>query len=213
MTGLPHGGWTVVALAAGLLLALWLRRLVAAGLLAAALAVVAGLVPALLPGPPAGGPLAPGAPVPAAYRPWITRAGSLCPEITPALLAAQLSQESGFNPRAVSVAGAQGIAQFMPSTWRTWATDGDGDGVASVWNPADAITAQGRFMCHLAAAAREQQAAGRVRGDVTALALAGYNAGFARVQGAGGIPAIAETRAYVSRITALTPSYTDPARL
>ena len=34
----------------------------------------------------------------------------------PALLAAQLMAESNFNPFAVSPAGAQGIAQFMPGT-------------------------------------------------------------------------------------------------
>jgi len=32
------------------------------------------------------------------------------------LLKAQLTQESDLNPRAVSPAGAQGIAQFMPNT-------------------------------------------------------------------------------------------------
>jgi hypothetical protein len=32
------------------------------------------------------------------------------------ILSAQLAQESGFNPNAVSSAGAQGIAQFMPAT-------------------------------------------------------------------------------------------------
>lgn len=36
--------------------------------------------------------------------------------IPPNLLAAQINQESGFNPNAVSSAGAQGIAQFMPAT-------------------------------------------------------------------------------------------------
>lgn len=34
------------------------------------------------------------------------------------LFSAQINQESGFNPNAVSGAGAQGIAQFMPSTAR-----------------------------------------------------------------------------------------------
>ncbi|WP_445548568.1 MULTISPECIES: lytic transglycosylase domain-containing protein [unclassified Frankia] len=37
------------------------------------------------------------------------------------MLTAQLAQESGFNPRAVSAAGAQSMAQFMPGTWPTWA--------------------------------------------------------------------------------------------
>jgi len=39
--------------------------------------------------------------------------------VSAALLAAQLRRESGFNARAVSPAGAQGIAQFMPATARS----------------------------------------------------------------------------------------------
>lgn len=151
-----------------------------------------------------GGPLALGAPVPAAYRSLVNQAGSRCPEVTPALIAAQLSQESGFDAHAASQAGAQGIAQFEPATWQTWGGGG------SVWDPAAAIPAQGRFMCALAAAAKRGVAAGQLHGDVTQLALAGYNAGFGSVQAAGGIPAITETENYVSRITALAAAYAAP---
>lgn len=37
-----------------------------------------------------------------------------------AALAAQVHQESGWNPEAVSKVGAQGMAQFMPETTRWW---------------------------------------------------------------------------------------------
>lgn len=37
-----------------------------------------------------------------------------------AAFAAQVHQESGWNPRAVSHVGAQGMAQFMPATARWW---------------------------------------------------------------------------------------------
>jgi soluble lytic murein transglycosylase-like protein len=208
-----HGGWPLVVMVVALLVAVrWGYRLIAVGLLVA-VAVSAGLIPALTGGTPTAGPLAAGAPVPAQYRPWIERAGGQCPQIGPALLAAQLTQESGFNPAARSGAGAQGIAQFMPGTWRTWGTDGDGNGTASVWEPADAITAQGRFMCHLAGAASAALAAGRVAGDVVDLALAGYNAGFGAVEHARGVPAISETRGYVARIRGLADTYSDPSHL
>lgn len=36
--------------------------------------------------------------------------------LNPAIFTAQIQQESGFNPNAVSSAGAIGIAQFMPAT-------------------------------------------------------------------------------------------------
>ena len=57
--------------------------------------------------------------VPAAYRDSIARAASRW-NVSAALLAAQLYAESGFNPFAVSPAGARGIAQFMPGTARTY---------------------------------------------------------------------------------------------
>ncbi|MCK9895204.1 lytic transglycosylase domain-containing protein [Frankia sp. AgB32] len=195
-------GWPLVGLVAAAVVAWWLgRRLVVAALLVA-VAAVAGLIP-LTTGGPAGGPLAAGAPVPAALRPWIDRAGSQCPQVTPALLAAQLSQESGFDPNARSAVGAQGIAQFMPGTWADWAVDADGNGTASPWDAPDAIVAQGRFMCALAA---------RYQGQ-TDLALAAYNCGPGPVDRAGAVPAIAETRHYVATITALVGTYTDPSHL
>ncbi|WP_083515695.1 transglycosylase SLT domain-containing protein [Glutamicibacter mysorens] len=33
------------------------------------------------------------------------------------IIAAQINQESGWGPKAVSPVGARGIAQFMPGTW------------------------------------------------------------------------------------------------
>jgi MYXO-CTERM domain-containing protein len=196
-TGAPT--WVVVALAVAVIWAWRQRRAALAATFAAAIAVLCGAVTALA--GPTGGPLAAGAPVPAAYRALVNQAGSQCRDVTPALIAAQLSQESGFNPHARSGAGARGIAQFMPATWATWGQGGD------VWNPADAIPAQGRFMCALAAAARKGVRAGRLSGDVVPLALAGYNAGFGAVQNAGGVPAIPETTRYVANITALAAHY------
>ena len=64
--------------------------------------------------------------VPAEYRELIEEAGNTCPEVSPNLLAALLTQESGFNPKARSPVGAQGIAQFMPSTWESHGIDGNG---------------------------------------------------------------------------------------
>ncbi len=102
------------------------------------------------------------------------------------LLAAQLYAESGFNPFASSPAGAQGIAQFMPGTARSY-------GLRDPYDADAAIDAQAHLMSDLL----------RRFGGKIALALAGYNAGPGAVERYGGVPPYAETRAYVAKILGL----------
>ncbi|WP_338752189.1 peptidoglycan DD-metalloendopeptidase family protein [Janibacter alittae] len=49
---------------------------------------------------------------------------------------------------AVSSAGAQGHMQFMPSTWQSMGTDGNGDGTADIHNTADSIYSAARYLVH-----------------------------------------------------------------
>jgi hypothetical protein len=122
--------------------------------------------------------------VPARFRTALTRAASRW-NVSAALLAAQLMAESNFNPFAVSPAGAQGIAQFIPSTAAAYGLDDPFDPVA-------AIDSQAHLMSDLI----------RQLGSAT-LALAAYNAGPAPVEACRCVPQIPETSAYVSRILAL----------
>jgi cell wall-associated NlpC family hydrolase len=138
------------------------------------------------------------------YAQWINAAAKACPGLPAPLLAAQLQQESGFNPDAQSPAGAQGIAQFVPGTWQTWKVDANQNGVTSPLEPADAITAQGRFMCQLLHNAKSSGYPGNPLG----LALAGYNAGWNAVAKYRGIPPFAETKHYVSVILAGEKQFT-----
>lgn len=142
--------------------------------------------------------------VPAVYQSLVQQWGNLCPAINPALLAAQLYQESGWNPRAVSHADARGIAQFIPGTWATHGIDGDGDGDRDIWDPADAIPSAASYDCELAKYVRN------VPGDLTNNMLAAYNAGAYRVIKAGGVPAISETQNYVRIIRSLEKSFARP---
>ena len=50
-----------------------------------------------------------------------------------------LAYETGKDPLALkgSYAGARGYGQFMPSSYRAYAVDYDGDGVADIWTNAD----------------------------------------------------------------------------
>lgn len=122
--------------------------------------------------------------VPSQYREPLLRSGTRW-NVSPALLAAQLMAESAFDPNAGSPAGAQGIAQFMPSTAAAYGLDDPFDPVA-------AIDAQAHLMSDLL----------RQFGSPE-LALAAYNAGPGAVEPCNCVPDYPETRAYVSRILAL----------
>lgn len=135
--------------------------------------------------------------VPADYKGLIEDAGQTCPDVSPNLLAALLTQESGFNSKAESPAGARGIAQFMPATWATHGIDGNGDGKRDVWDPEDAIPSSAKYLCSIAADVKD------VPGDRQRNILAAYNAGSGAVRKYQGIPPYKETRNYVKTISTL----------
>jgi len=101
------------------------------------------------------------------------------------LLAAQLYAESNFNPFAESAAGALGIAQFTPATAARY-------GLRNAFDATAAIDAQAHLMSDLV-----------LRFHTVPLALAAYNAGPDAVARHGGVPAFAETRAYVAKVLGL----------
>lgn len=122
--------------------------------------------------------------VPARFRTPLLQAATRW-NVPAALLAAQLMAESNFDPGAESPAGAQGIAQFIPSTAAAY-------GLRNPFDPDEAIDAQAHLMSDLLR-----------RFDAPALALAAYNTGPAPVEACDCVPDYPETQAYVSRILAL----------
>jgi soluble lytic murein transglycosylase-like protein len=124
--------------------------------------------------------------VPSQYAPMISAAAQRW-SVGAALLAAQLWQESKFNPQAVSPVGAAGIAQFMPATAASY-----GLSPAERFDPAKAIDAQAHLMHDLL----------RQFASVP-LALAAYNAGPGNVAPCMCVPPIPETQGYVQSILAL----------
>lgn len=129
--------------------------------------------------------------VPARFAPAISRAAQRW-SVGAALLAAQIWQESRFNPFARSAAGAQGIAQFMPGTASVYGLD-------DPYDAPRAIDAQAHLMHDLL----------RDFASVR-LALAAYNAGPAPVRACGCVPSIPETQAYVAQILGLLGGAGDP---
>lgn len=132
--------------------------------------------------------------VPDDLKPVIVEAAKRCPVIPPRVLAAQLASESSWDPRAVSPAGAQGLAQFMPEVWEQYAVDGDGDGVKDILDPVDAIHSAAALNCVNAELVAD------VPGDRVRNILAAYNAGFNQVLRYEGVPPFPETQQYVDRV-------------
>ena len=112
--------------------------------------------------------------------------------LSPALLEALVWQESRWRERAVSPAGARGLAQLMPGTARYLGVDPD--------DPMQNLEGGARYL-------REQL--DRFDGDLEK-ALAAYNAGPGRVERAGGIPNIRETQNYVTSILGRLANHSRP---
>lgn len=119
--------------------------------------------------------------VPAAYQASLASAAASS-RVSPSLLAALVWQESRWRPTALSPKGARGLTQLMPRTAQALAVD-----------PADTAA-------NLDGGARYLRNMLDMFDGNVERALAAYNAGPGRVLRANGLPAIAETRAYVSSI-------------
>ena len=102
------------------------------------------------------------------------------------LVHALITQESGWNPRAISPKGAMGLMQLMPQTARSL-------NVKNPFDPAQNVDAGVRHLKSLLES---------YGGDVN-LTLAAYNAGSGAVARSAGVPHYAETQNYVRRITNL----------
>jgi len=119
--------------------------------------------------------------------PLVTRAAAK-EGLEEGLLRAVVEQESGRRACAVSARGAMGLMQLMPATAAEL-------GVRDPFDPEQSLLSGAHLL---------KQLLTRFGGD-TALALAAYNAGPARVEESGGVPRIPETMQYVQQILSRLP--------
>lgn len=128
---------------------------------------------------------------PAEYE-SIINACSLEYGVDKSLVKAVIHAESGYNPNAVSRAGATGLMQLMPKT-------AQGLKVNDSFNPKDNIRGGVRYLRFLL---------DTFKGDVS-LALAAYNAGMSKVAKFGGVPPYSETRSYIGKVLNYQKSYQE----
>ncbi|BFI96744.1 MAG: lytic transglycosylase domain-containing protein [Rhodanobacter sp.] len=107
-----------------------------------------------------------------------------------AFIRAIIHAESAFNPRALSIKGAQGLMQLMPGTANDM-------GVLDAFDSGQNIRGGARYLALLL----------RTFNGDEHLAAAAYNAGPAAVQRYDGVPPYAETQVYVQRVDTLRKRY------
>ena len=118
------------------------------------------------------------------------RAASAEYGVDEAFLRAIIHAESAFNPRALSLKGAQGLMQLMPATANDM-------GVLDAFNSEQNIRGGARYLSLLL-----HDFNGNER-----LAAAAYNAGPGAVVRYSGVPPYAETQVYVERVGTLRKRY------
>lgn len=127
---------------------------------------------------------------------FMTKYGSLINQasrqfnLEPSLVKAVIMVESGFDPKAVSKKGAQGLMQLMPKT----AADMD---VEDPHNPEENIFGGTRYLSELME---------RFENDIK-LALAAYNAGPERVEQYKGVPPFPETERFINKVMTFYKQY------
>jgi soluble lytic murein transglycosylase-like protein len=122
----------------------------------------------------------------------IIRAMALKHGIRPAFVKSIMAAESGFDPKALSRAGAIGLMQLMPATARELDSDPN--------IPEQNVDAGAHYLSLLMARYNKKR-------DQMTRAIAAYNAGPGAVERYHGVPPYRETKQYVSRVLRFFKKY------
>jgi hypothetical protein len=141
--------------------------------------------------------------IPDEYLDLITEAGTMCdePAVHPALVAAMLEAESGFDPHLSDPANDEyGIARWTPRVLQYYLPPGRREVTPTPpFSPEDSIPAVGRYLCRLAPQLEE------VPGRPELLIAAAYRTSAGVVRNEGGIPA--RVQDYTDRVQANLARY------
>ena len=140
--------------------------------------------------------------VPQQYKSYFVVASRRCPGVlTPPGMAAMAYVESRFDPEAESGNGAEGLMQILPSVFKQYGVDANGDGKRDIFTAADSVATSAVYTCVLAADVRS------IKGDQVALRLAAYNAGIGAVHKYHGVPPYPETQDYITQVKLWTKRF------
>ncbi|ASW53432.1 glycoside hydrolase family 19 protein [Plantactinospora sp. KBS50] len=148
-------------------------------------------------------------PRPDAVEP-IKDAATECDLISPAILAAQIEVESGFDAGKIGPDGREGISQVPQAAFTKLGEDDDGNGQISALDVSDSIHAQARYLCALATEIGKLLDDGTIVGDRLSLTLLAYRAGLDAVTRAGGMKAV-DPGSYPFQVRALFRKYLTDA--
>ncbi|MFC5835502.1 serine/threonine-protein kinase [Nonomuraea insulae] len=141
--------------------------------------------------------------IPGEYRALIVNAGTYCdqPGLSPALIAAMLKAESGFDPKLSDTTNDEyGIARWTPSVLWHWQPGGlQGREPKPPFTPEVSILSMGRFMCTLGPQIKS------LPGDPALKLAALYRSGVDPLKRAKGIPA--RWRPYTAKVAGYLRGY------
>lgn len=141
--------------------------------------------------------------IPGEYRALIVNAGTYCdePGLSPALIAAMLKAESGFDPKLSDTTNDEyGIARWTPSVLWHWQPGGlQGRQPTPPFTPELSILSMGRFMCTLGPQIR------KLPGDPALKLAALYRSGVDPLKRAKGIPE--RWRPYTAKVAGYMRGY------
>jgi hypothetical protein len=138
-------------------------------------------------------------------------AAGQCDLLSPAVLAAQIEVESGFDADKVGADGEKGVSQVPTDAFTKFGKDDDENGKVSALDAKDSIFAQARYLCSLADEVQKLLDDKKAVGDKLTLTLvAWHQGGSGYVKQVGGASAVDEM-GYVAEVRGLFATFLSGA--
>ncbi|MFI7602616.1 glycoside hydrolase family 19 protein [Actinoplanes sp. NPDC049681] len=129
-----------------------------------------------------------------------------CDLLSPAVLAAQIDVESGFDAKKAGPDGEKGISQVPAEAFKKFGKDDDDNGTVSALDAGDSIHAQARYLCSLGDEVQRLLDEKKVIGDKLTLTLLAWDKGIDHVREVGGIRGV-DLRSYPFQVRSLFANY------